>query len=301
MKTYPRVNLEQWRVFQTIIDKGGYAQAAQYLNRSQSAVSYAMSRLQEQLGLSLLEISGRKAILTEQGKFLLERSRKLIDEAIEIENFARYLSQGREAQIKLVVDAAFPNELLMSALAQFANQSRGTRVQLYEVILSGASDALLNDDAELVIGVEIPSKFLADPLIDIEFIAVARNDHPLFELNRKITSADLAQHTHVVIQDSGQHEKIDVGWLSTQDRWTVSSIDSALSAIEHGLGYGWLPGNRLVEALRDGYLKPLSLEQGATYKGFLGMSFGHPGNIGPATRELATIIKNTVNNIGSEK
>jgi len=297
MKTYPRVNLEQWRVFQTIIDKGGYAQAAKYLNRSQSAVSYAMSRLQEQLGIPLLEISGRKALLTEQGEFLLNRSRKLIDEASEIENFARHLAQGREAQIKLVVDAAFPNELLMSALAQFANQSQGTRVQLREVILSGAGDALLNDDAELVIGVEIPTKFLADPLIDIEFIAVARKDHPLFKLNRKITSTDLAQHTHVVIQDSGQHKKIDAGWLSTHERWTVSSIDSALSAIEHGLGYGWLPSNRLVEAFGDGNLKPLSLEQGSTYKGFLGMSFGHPGNIGPATRELATIIKNTVNNI----
>ncbi len=298
MKTYPRVNLEQWRVFQTIVDKGGYAQAANYLNRSQSAVSYSMSRLQEQLGISLLELNGRKAVLTEHGEFLLERSRKLIDEASEIENFARHIAKGREAEIKLVVDAAFPNELLMDSLAQFASQSQGTRVQLREVILSGAGEALLNDDAELVIGVEMPTKFLADPLIDIEFIAVARHDHPLFKLKRKISTADLAKHTHVVIQDSGQYEKIDVGWLSSQDRWTVSSIDSALSAIEYGLGYGWLPSNRLVEALGDGHLKLLPLEQGATYKGFLGISFGHPGNIGPATRELATIIKNTVKSVG---
>jgi len=294
MKHYPQVSLEQWRVFQSIIDEGGYAQAAEFLNRSQSAVSYSMSRMQEQLGIKLLEISGRKAILTESGEFLLARSRRLTDEANEIENFAHGLSQGREAEIKLVVDAAFPNELLMSALAEFANQSQGTQVQLREVILSGASDALLNDAAELVIGVEIPSNFLADPLIEIEFTAVARYDHPLLKLNRKITATDLAQHTHVVIHDSGQHEKLDVGWLSSQDRWTVSSIDSALSAIEHGLGYGWLPKNKLIQAFFDGKLKPLLLEQGSTYKGFLGICYGQPKNIGPATRELAMIIKNTV-------
>ncbi|MCK5386538.1 MAG: LysR family transcriptional regulator [Gammaproteobacteria bacterium] len=297
MKTYPRVTLEQWRVFQAIIEQGGYAQAAAYLHRSQSAVSYSMSRLQEQLGIALLKIEGRKALLTEQGQILLQRSRKLIDEAGEIENFAHHLSQGREAEIKFVVDSAFPNDLLMSALAQFATQSQGTRVQLSEVILSGATDALVNDDAELVIGIETPANYLSDPLIEIELIAVARQDHPLLQLEREITSADLAQHTHVVIRDSGQHEKMDVGWLSSQDRWTVSSIESALSAIEHGLGYGWIPSNRLVEALGDGNLKPLLLEQGSNYKAFLFMSFGHPQNIGPATRELAGIIKNTVEKI----
>lgn len=297
MKNYPRVTLDQWRVFQAIIEQGGYAQAAAYLHRSQSAISYSMSRLQEQLGTSLLKIEGRKAMLTEQGQILLQRSQKLIDEAAEIENFALHLSQGREAEIELVVDAAFPNDLLMSALARFASQSQGTRVQLREVILSGATDALVSDEAELVIGVETPSGYLSDPLIEVEFIAIAHHDHPLHQLEREITSADLAQHMHVVVSDSGQHEKIDAGWLSSQDRWTVSSIDSALSAIEHGLGYGWIPSNRLVEPIADGRLKPLLLEQGSSYKAFLFMSFGHPQNIGPATRELAEIIKNTVEKI----
>lgn len=297
MKSYPKVTLEQWRVFQAIIEQGGYAQAADYLHRSQSAISYSMTKLQEVLGISLLKVEGRKAVLTEQGQILLRRSLQLTEEAAEIENFAHHLSQGREAEIKLVVDAAFPNDLLMSALAKFAKQSQGTRVQLREVILSGATDALINSEAELVIGIESPNGYLSDPLIEVELIAVAHPDHPLHKLDREINSVDLAQHMHVVIRDSGEHKKLDVGWLSAQDRWTVSSIDSAMNAIEHGLGYGWLPSNRLIAALTDGSLKPLLLEQGSTYKAFLFISFAHQQNIGPATRELSQIIKNTVENI----
>lgn len=296
MKSYPRVTLEQWRVFQAIIDQGGYAQAAQYLHRSQSAISYSMTKLQEQLGIALLKVEGRKALLTEQGQILLARSRQLTDEAVEIENFAHHLSQGREAEIKLVVDAIFPNELLMPALAEFAKQSQGTRVQLREVILSGASDALMSEEAELVIGVGTPSGFLSDPLYEVELIAVARHDHPLHQLDRELTSADLAQHMHVVIQDSGENEKMDVGWLSSQERWTVSNIESAYSAVKNGLGYGWLPLYRVTEDINNGLLKPLSLDQGATYKGYLFISFGHQKNIGPATRELADIIKKAVKN-----
>lgn len=297
MKSYPKVTIEQWRVFQAIIEQGGYAQAATYLHRSQSAISYSISKLQKQLGISLLKLEGRKAILTEQGKVLLRRSRQLLEEASEIENFSHQLSLGREAEIRFVVDSAFPNEILMSCLAKFSRQSQGTRVKLQEVILSGATDALRNNEADLVIGIEPPAQFLSDPLITIELIAVAHPNHPLHQLNREVSAADLAQHTHVVIQDSGQYEKMSVGWLNSQDSWTVSSIESALSAIEHGLGYGWIPSNRLTSVFVDGSLKALPLEQGSKYKAILFISFGDAENIGPATKELANIISNEVENL----
>ena len=47
----PRTTLEQWVVLQTVIEQGSFAQAATALNRSQSSVSYALSGLQERLGL----------------------------------------------------------------------------------------------------------------------------------------------------------------------------------------------------------------------------------------------------------
>ena len=291
MKTYPHVTLEQWRVFQAIVDYGGYAPAATYLHRSQSAVSYSMSRLQEQLGVTLLKIEGRKAILTESGHALLQRSKQLLSNATEIENFAQHLAVGRESEIKLVVDAAFPNDLLMRALATFAKQSQGTQVQLREIVLSGASDALLNNDADLIIGINLSSYVMSDPLIEVEFHAVSHPDHPLHKLGRLITADDLEHYMHVVIKDSGQQQVMDVGWLSTQQRWTVSSIDSALSALQHGLGYGWLPSDRLVQSLGINQLKLLRLQQGQTYKTNLYISFAHPQNIGPATQELADIIK----------
>lgn len=289
--------MEQWRVFQAIIEHGGYAQAAAHLHRSQSAISYSMSRLQQQLGIALLKIEGRKALLTESGRVLLHRSHQLLNNATEIENFAQQLAEGRESEIKLVVDAAFPNDLLMHALSIFAKQSLGTQVQLREIILSGASDALLNNEADLVIGVNLANQMMADPLIEIEFHAVAHPDHPLHHLADPITEDDLDRYTHIVIRDSGQQQLMDVGWLSTQQRWTVSSIDSALSALQHGLGYGWLPRNRLNQSLELKQLQFLTLRQGQTYKANLYISFAHPQNIGPATQEMAEIIKRVAGNL----
>ena len=82
----PKVTLDQWRALHSVIDYGGFAQAAAQLHRSQSSVSYAVNRLQEQLGIKLLHIEGRKAVLSEAGKVLLQRSRQLLSDASAIES-----------------------------------------------------------------------------------------------------------------------------------------------------------------------------------------------------------------------
>ncbi len=56
--------LDAWEILHAEVQLGGFAPAAEKLNRSQSTISYAAGRLQEQLGVRLFEIRGRKAHLT---------------------------------------------------------------------------------------------------------------------------------------------------------------------------------------------------------------------------------------------
>lgn len=138
-----KVSLDQWRALEAVVDYGGYAQAAAQLHRSQSSVSHAVAKLQARLGVPLLRIEGRRAVLTTAGEVLLQRSRRLLADAAELEALALDLERGWEAEVRLVVDAAFPSACLMAALKRFVPESRGARVQLNEVVLSGAEEALL--------------------------------------------------------------------------------------------------------------------------------------------------------------
>ena len=61
MNVTPKITLEQWASLVAVVDEGSYAKAADLLNKSQSTVSYAISRVEEQLGGQVLKISGRKA------------------------------------------------------------------------------------------------------------------------------------------------------------------------------------------------------------------------------------------------
>ena len=70
----PKTTLEQWRILQAVVDHGGYAKAADYLNKSQSSLNHAVTKLQNLLDVQLLEVKGRKAFLTPAGELCDGRS-----------------------------------------------------------------------------------------------------------------------------------------------------------------------------------------------------------------------------------
>ena len=285
-----RVSLEQWKALQAVIDYGGYAQAAKKLYRSQSSISYAVNRLQELLGIQVLEIKGRKAELTEAGKVILHRSRQLVADASHIEQLARHLNSGWEAEVKLAVESAFPTDYLMQALKDFNKQGNQTPVRIEEVVLSGADEALIEGRVDLAITPFIPQGFLGEELIRVNFIAVATPDHPLHHLGRLLSSKDLNRETHVIVSDSG-NKGLDGGWISDARRWTVTSPESALKLISNGLGFGWLPEKEIQQQLNDGSLKPLPLKQGKNNPAILYLIYADLEQTGPATKQLAEILK----------
>jgi DNA-binding transcriptional LysR family regulator len=279
-----KTTLEQWAVLAAVVDQDGFAQAAATLNRSQSAVSYAIARLQESLDLPLLVIEGRKSVLTPHGQILLKRARELLKEMEMLEFLARSLKQGWESELKLVVDAAFPRDRLLRIVEELQRTCPETQIQVSDVVLSGAEEVIFEGSADLVVTTRVPSGYLGDWLVDVTFVAVARADHPLLQLERKLTIHDLVHQTQAVVRDSGTAHPRDEGWLGAERRFTVSSMDASLATVAAGLAYAWLPEHMLTEQLRRGALKLLPLVSGGTRSVSLHLVLMHPEVQGPAAR-----------------
>jgi DNA-binding transcriptional LysR family regulator len=94
----------------------------------------------------------------------------------------------------------------------------------------------------------------------------------------------------VVIRDSGIRGPRDVGWLGAEHRWSVSSFETATSAVCEGLGYAWLPRHRIRSLLDEGLLRPLELREGRNYSVKLFLVYGQSRNPGPGTRQLAEML-----------
>lgn len=270
----PQTTLEQWFVLQTVIEKGGYAQAADHLHRSQSSVSYALSSLQERLGLPLLEIVGRRAVLTEPGQALLAQARPLIAAFAQLEQRAAGLKGGMRTQLSLIVDSVFPKRQLFSALKIFQQQFPQTQVHLTEILRTESARQLSERAADVYITTLTPESALSGSwLLDVEFIPVASCDHALLHLPTPLSVSDLARFPLITIADRDTQRQ-EKRRLDPAASWTFTTVEAALDAISVGVGYGWMPLDRVKSALDSGALCRLPLAAGTVRQTPLYLTLG---------------------------
>ena len=290
----PHITLEQWRSLIEVVDAGSYAQAAERLCKSQSAVSYAVQKIESLLGVKAFELQGRKAILTPTGQMLYRRALALLNEAKDLECAAHKLSAGWEAVITIAVEILFPSELLLSCFLRFGLESPGTRIELIESVLGGTSDALLSGNIDLAISPQLPPGFLGDVLLRVRLKAVAHIDHPLHHLNRELSYRDLQAYRHIVIRDSGAKRDQRTVTVEVDQRWTVSQVATSIQAVCKGYGFAWLPEEHIRDELRTGILKPLPLREGHTREVPLYLILANPDLAGSGVRCLADILRESV-------
>ncbi len=100
------------RAFVTVSDAGGVTKASGLLNLTQSAVSMQLKRLEDSVGVSLLDRSARKMALTNAGEQMLSYARRMID--LNDEVLARLTSQDFEGELFLGV----PHDIVYPAIPQ---------------------------------------------------------------------------------------------------------------------------------------------------------------------------------------
>lgn len=292
-----KVTLEQWRALLAVIDAGGYAKAAELLNKSQSAVSYAISQLETALDVKVFNLQGRKAVASPAGELLYRRAKQLLEQAERLEKSAGCLSVQVEPLVKIAADLIVPSTKVLQCLAIFAQDFPDTRVEIFESVLSGTEDALLQRQVDLAIGGRVPTGFMGEKLLTVVMHGVSSPDHPLQQLGRPINYEDMRQHRQIIVRDSGQYRRHTEGWQEADQRWTVSHIKTSLDAIRMGLGYAWLPDAYTHEDVAAGRLKYLPVEVGAARDVTVYLTFADRDFAGPATRHLAEILKTHLPNL----
>lgn len=263
-----RISLKQWRVLHAVIDCNGFTAAAEKLQVSQSAISYTVAKIQEQLGITLLRIEGRKAQVTEEGRVLLEQSRNVIRSAIELEAMADRMRNGWKPELRLMVHHECPQTFISTAIDEFCAAAPNMRI----AILAGSGDdlehAIHDQKADLAVCMHAPLGMYASKLISVDYVALTRPDHALARLSGPLTAEQFAGHTRIVIdirhgpggwEHERESERVRLQNRGNPAHWRARTFEMALAALKQGLGYAWLPRERVSRQLESGSLKRLEV------------------------------------------
>jgi len=287
----PLVTMDQWRALLAVIDAGGYARAAEMLNKSQSSVSYAISQLETALGISVFELQGRKAVATPAGELLYRRAKLLLDQALRLERSAQCLSVKVEPVIRIAADLLIPPARILACMAMLSKEFPDTRVEIFETVLSGTEDALIQRQVDMSIGSRVPTGFIGEKLVTVLMRGVSSPNHPLQHLGRPINFEDMRQYRQIIVRDSGIYRRRSEGWQEAEQRWTVSHIRTSIDAVRMGLGYASLPESYVEEDIVSGRLQYLPVEAGSERQVTTYLTFADRDFAGPATRRLGEILK----------
>lgn len=303
------ITLDQIRMFAAVAESGSFRAAAAQVGRAQSAVSFAIGNLEDQLGLALFDRSGYRPKLTQEGSALLEDARAVLLKVGLMRSRAKGLGSGLELALGIAVDPMFPRAGIVHALKALQQAFPTVAIRLTVEPLGGTYAALHDGRATfgVCIGKWEESGLEFERMGEMRMVAVVAADHPLASVSsatERIGAAELADHVQIVISDpTPMTEGRDFGVLSPST-WRVSDLESKLALILTGTGWGNLPLWMVATDLEAGRLVrvPASeLEPGGEtrFRTYLAHPVDSP--LGPAARHLRTQLLGCVEAIGADE
>jgi DNA-binding transcriptional LysR family regulator len=280
--------LDEWEILNAVVQLGGFAPAAEQLNRSQSTISYAINRLQERLGIKLLELKGRRARLTELGRVLLTSAEPHLAGFHQLEQRARSFASRGESEIRLSADSIFPHDRLFGALFDFSQRFPLVHVELRQATFLAPDSEFSAHGAHLCITGLAAHEYQVKPILGIRMLAVARLDHPLHSLLRSLSRMDLIQHPIVTIEGVASVVPRRQPRSPAQRFLSVTTIEAAIAAVRSGLCFGWLPIYRIQPYLDSGELLPLRMPIGVNREVRLNLIFN---DLNSRLRELHALAE----------
>ena len=123
------MDLNRATTFVRVVEAGGFTRAAEALGLPPSSVSRAVAKLEDDLGVTLLERTTRKIALTDAGKAFFERAREALAGLAEANDLARDAAREAYGAVRLAVPPELGSKL-GGTLAAFAEQHPRVRIEL---------------------------------------------------------------------------------------------------------------------------------------------------------------------------
>ena len=159
-------------MFASIMDRGSLTAAADALNTSLPTVVRTLATLEKQLGVRLLNRTTRRISLTEEGRYYLERCRRVLADVNDIEQGLSAQQKEPSGTLNVTASVMFGRMYLAPVVTEFLKQFPGTRV---EMLLLDRVVGLVEEgiDIGIRIGTLTDSSLIAIPIGHVRRVVCA--------------------------------------------------------------------------------------------------------------------------------
>lgn len=242
------MDIANLRAFVEVAETRSFSAAAAQLHLTQPAVSKRIAALEEAFRARLFDRIGRAVDLTEAGRALLPRARRILSELDDSHRALSDLSGTVGGTLRLGTSHHIGLHRLPPTLRAFAARYPEVTLDLHFMDSEAACHAVETGDLELAV-VTLPPEPRAgldmQPVWDDPLVVVCAPDHPLAQC-RRLQIADLAGHPAILPASSTYTRQIaerafhDLG-IELRSSLSTNYLETIKMLVSVGLGWSLLP------------------------------------------------------------
>ena len=179
---YKGDRLKPLRAFCQTVRLGSVSRAAEALFVSQPAVTLQLQALERDLGVTLLERSGRRLLPTREGEVLYELAVPLVERMDALPDTFRQRTRGMDAgELNIAANSTTTLYLLPKLIAAFRAAHPDARLVLHSAITADGADLVRENVVDLTFGsmVEVPPDIDYAPVYSFSHVLITPRDHAL--------------------------------------------------------------------------------------------------------------------------
>lgn len=250
------------QVFLAVLDKGSFSAAARSIGRVPSAVSMSIANLEADLNLELFDRRGREPVPTAAAIALQAKARFMLQQFELWEAQALALSRGLESRLSLAIAPELMASDWAGPLGQLAQRYSSLEVEVLAAPEDDAIRLLHEGRVQLAVVFESPlfdSRECCQEMTKETLLAVIAPNHPAIASGRTLRTEELAEHRQIVVA-SRERDATPPRFLQAHHHWRTDSHTAALSMLQAGLGWGFLPESLVKPQLNAGTLVEMTLD-----------------------------------------
>ena len=233
--------------FRAVAELGNFRKAAESVNISQPAFSRRIDKLEQALGVRLLERTTRKVSLTAVGRDFARKVEQLLEDLDNTLLGIRGVAATRMGEVTVACVPSTVYYYLSQVISRYRQRYPKIRIRLLDAGANAVLAAVASGDADFGLnfigGQEADIEFT--PLLEERFVAACRRDHPLAG-KRQVAWAELSDHDFISVgKSSGNRLLLDQALAGVPGRphslYEAEHVTTLLGLVEAGLGVAAVP------------------------------------------------------------
>ncbi len=241
------ISLDHYRTFYEIVNSGSFSKAAKALYVSQSSVSQSLAKLEEALGMTLIERTTKRMKLTDAGALLFEDVAQIMENLSTAQQKVRRLVRMEEGSIKIGVSDTICRYILMPFLSDFKRRYPHIHLTLSNRPSAISVQAIAQGELDLGVVNLLPQMHTPQhqivPLAEFEEVFIVRMDSPLNDqtpLESWLSQPFISLEEGATTRDFISGVFRDNGY-NFEPVIELSSLDLIFDFVEGGFGVGIVP------------------------------------------------------------